>query len=56
MKHNIINIGEYLNKIFRFYENNIVYKLLLDNIKKLNTKLYKPSMRMNKLKAQNQSD
>jgi P4 family phage/plasmid primase-like protien len=45
MKHNIINIGEYLNKIFRFYENNIVYKLLLDNIKKLNTKLYKPSIK-----------
>ena len=43
MKHEIVKIGDYLNKIYRHYENNSVYKVLLRSVKSLNTKLYKPA-------------
>ena len=44
MKHCIISMGEqYLRKIQKYYENQALYKKLLNNIKSLNTKLHKPA-------------
>ena len=42
LKLDIVKLEEYLNKIYRYYENNSMYKKLLDNIKSLHNKLHKP--------------
>jgi len=42
LKLDIVKLEEYLNKIYRHYESNSMYKKLLDNIKNLHNKLHKP--------------
>ena len=42
LKLDIVKLEDYLNKIYRHYENNSMYKKLLENIKSLHNKLHKP--------------